>query len=191
MSKFPCAGGICTPNASPAPTLLPCYQLWEQHHHSAKTEYATTCPSMRFRDVCFIPAVCLVRHTAGSSEWIYSYLQNKATVKSNLSMGDGSRTFAGSIMQRHCVFGCWQNETAFLSLQSYDTVVQSMAFEFKSCFCISQLEKGVVTHSSILAWRIPGQRSLVGYSLWGRKELDTAKQLTHTHTSQYFCFLIL
>ena len=27
------------------------------------------------------------------------------------------------------------------------------------------LEKGTVTYSSILAWRIHGQRSLVGYSL--------------------------
>ena len=26
------------------------------------------------------------------------------------------------------------------------------------------------------------QRSLVGYGPWGRKELDTTKQLTHTHT---------
>ena len=28
-------------------------------------------------------------------------------------------------------------------------------------------------HSSFLAWRIPGQRSLVGYSPWGSQELDT------------------
>ena len=34
------------------------------------------------------------------------------------------------------------------------------------------LEKGMATHSSILAWRICGQRSLVGYSAWGCKELD-------------------
>ena len=34
------------------------------------------------------------------------------------------------------------------------------------------LEKGMVTHSSILAWRIPCQRSLAGYSLWDHKELD-------------------
>ena len=27
-----------------------------------------------------------------------------------------------------------------------------------------------------------GQRSLVGYSRWGRKELDTTERLTHTHT---------
>ena len=34
------------------------------------------------------------------------------------------------------------------------------------------LEKGTATHFSILAWRIPCQRSLVGYSPWGHKELD-------------------
>ena len=32
------------------------------------------------------------------------------------------------------------------------------------------------THSSILAWRIPRQRSLTGYSPWGHKELDTTEQ---------------
>ena len=26
-----------------------------------------------------------------------------------------------------------------------------------------------------------GQRSLMDYSTWGRKELDTTEQLTHTH----------
>ena len=39
------------------------------------------------------------------------------------------------------------------------------------------LEKGMATHSSILAWRIPW-RSLAGYSLWGRKESDKTNQLT-------------
>ena len=28
------------------------------------------------------------------------------------------------------------------------------------------LEKGMETHSSVLAWKVPRQRSLVGYSLW-------------------------
>ena len=32
------------------------------------------------------------------------------------------------------------------------------------------LEKGMATHSSILAWRIHGQRSLAGYSPWGRSQ---------------------
>ena len=40
------------------------------------------------------------------------------------------------------------------------------------------LEKGMATHSSILAWEIHGQTSLVGYSPLGCKESDTTKQLT-------------
>ena len=36
------------------------------------------------------------------------------------------------------------------------------------------LEKGMATHSSFLAWRIP-QRSLVGHSPWGHKESDTTE----------------
>ena len=35
------------------------------------------------------------------------------------------------------------------------------------------LEKGMATHFSILAWRIHGQRSLVGYSPWDLKESNT------------------
>ena len=31
-------------------------------------------------------------------------------------------------------------------------------------------EKGMGTCSSILAWRVPGQRSLAGCSLWGHEE---------------------
>ena len=33
------------------------------------------------------------------------------------------------------------------------------------------LEKGKPTHSSILAWRTHGQRSLAGYSPWGLKRV--------------------
>ena len=39
------------------------------------------------------------------------------------------------------------------------------------------LEKGMATHSSILAWRIPW-RSQVDYSPWGHKESDTTEWLT-------------
>ena len=34
------------------------------------------------------------------------------------------------------------------------------------------LEKEMATSSSILAWRIHGQSSLMGYSPWGHKESD-------------------
>ena len=45
----------------------------------------------------------------------------------------------------------------------------------------------MATHSSILAWKVPWTKepgglqsmgSLVGYSLWGRKELFMTEQLT-------------
>ena len=39
------------------------------------------------------------------------------------------------------------------------------------------LEKEMASHSSTLAWKIRGRRSLIGYSPWGRKDLDTTDQL--------------
>ena len=45
----------------------------------------------------------------------------------------------------------------------------------------------MATHSSILAWRIPWQRSKAGYSPWGLKESDTAEWLTLTlHITSLF-----
>ena len=41
----------------------------------------------------------------------------------------------------------------------------------------------MATHSSVPG-ESHGQRGLVGYSVWGCKELDTTKQLPHTHTHQ-------
>ena len=44
----------------------------------------------------------------------------------------------------------------------------------------------MATHSSILAWKIHGQRNLVGYSPWGRKESDTTERLHFTSWSGGF-----
>ena len=38
----------------------------------------------------------------------------------------------------------------------------------------------MATHSSILAWKSYGQRSLAGYSPWGHKESDTTEPLHFT-----------
>ena len=46
------------------------------------------------------------------------------------------------------------------------------------------MEKEMANHSSILAWRIHGQRSLVGYSPWGHKESDTTEWLTQQKALQ-------
>ena len=52
----------------------------------------------------------------------------------------------------------------------WETSAQSLGWE-------NLLEKGMATHSSILAWRIPiDGRRLAGYSPWGHKELDTTEQ---------------
>ena len=40
-------------------------------------------------------------------------------------------------------------------------------------------EKDIATHSSILAGKSHGQRSLAGYSPWGRNKLDMTWQLNH------------
>ena len=47
------------------------------------------------------------------------------------------------------------------------------------------LEKEMATHPSILAWEIPWtERSLAGYSPWGRKELDKIQCLrTQAHAA--------
>ena len=53
----------------------------------------------------------------------------------------------------------------------WETWVQSLGQE-------DFLEKGLATHSSILAWRIPWTEELDG--LQSPKEWDTTEQLTHT-----------
>ena len=52
-----------------------------------------------------------------------------------------------------------------------ETLVQSLGWE-------DPLDKGMATHSSLLAWKIHGQSSLAGYSPWGRKESDMTEQLS-------------
>ena len=66
-----------------------------------------------------------------------------------------------------------------------ETWLQSLSWEFT-------LEKEMATHSSVLAWRIPRQRSLAGYSPWRLKESDTTEWLTQHHfkTLYWICYSI-
>ena len=50
-----------------------------------------------------------------------------------------------------------------------ETWVHSLGME-------GSLEKGMATHSSIIAWRIPRTEFLAGYSPWNQKELDIPEQ---------------
>ena len=47
--------------------------------------------------------------------------------------------------------------------------------DFTFTFHFHALEKEMATHSSVLAWRIPGTGSLAGCGLWGHTELDTTE----------------
>ena len=58
--------------------------------------------------------------------------------------------------------------------------------DFTLTFHFHTLEKEMATHSSVLAWRIPGTGEPGGCRLWGRTESDTTeatwqqKQQHHT-----------
>ena len=52
---------------------------------------------------------------------------------------------------------------------------QTQLSDFTFTFRFHALEKEMATHSSVLAWRLPGRGSLVGCRLWGRTESDTTE----------------
>ena len=50
------------------------------------------------------------------------------------------------------------------------------------------LEKGMATHSSILAWRIPWTEEPGGLQSMGSQESDTTEELAHTYTQDGPCY---
>ena len=52
------------------------------------------------------------------------------------------------------------------------TKSQTRLSDFTFTFHFHALEKEMATHSSVLAWRIPGMGEPGGYRLWGRTESD-------------------
>ena len=55
--------------------------------------------------------------------------------------------------------------------------VQSLGWE-------DPVEEEMATLSSILVWKIHGQRSLVGYGPWRQKELDATAVTEHAYREQ-------
>ena len=64
--------------------------------------------------------------------------------------------------------GASDKEPAWQCRSHKETRVQSLGKE-------DSLKKEMATHSSILAWKSPGQTSLVGYRPQGHKELDVTE----------------
>ena len=61
--------------------------------------------------------------------------------------------------------------------------------DFTFTFHLHALEKEMATHSSVLAWRIPGTGSLVGCCLWGHTELDTT-EVTYQQQQSTLCEML-
>ena len=64
----------------------------------------------------------------------------------------------------------------FFFINSFGTVIKNhlprqemLETQVRSLGREDPLEKGMATHSSVLAWRIHAQRSLAGYSPWGHR----------------------
>ena len=82
--------------------------------------------------------------------------------------------YNGTLVQYSCLEnpmdgGAWW--AAVHGVDKSQTQLSGFSFTFHS----QALEKEMATHSSVLAWRIPGTGSLVGCHLWGRTESDTTE----------------
>ena len=87
----------------------------------------------------------------------------------NLRYADGEGN--GTPLQYSCLEnpmdrGAWW--AAVHGVAASRTRLSNFTFTFR----FHALEKEMATHSSVLAWRIPGMGSLVGCRLWGRTESD-------------------
>ena len=66
--------------------------------------------------------------------------------------------------------------------------------DFTFAFHFHALEKEMATHSSVLAWRIPGQGSLVGFRLWASvygitQSRTRLKRLNNNNNNLSYIFL--
>ena len=68
-----------------------------------------------------------------------------------------------------CCWLIWNRESSLVSqiLNSLPTMQETQVW---SLGWDDPLEKGMATHSSTLAWRIPWTKELVGYILWGHRK---------------------
>ena len=95
------------------------------------------------------------------------YSENEYTTQSN---GEGNGTpLQYSRLENPMGGGAWW--AAIHGVSKSPTRLSDFAFPFH----FHALEKKVATHSSVLAWRIPGTGELVGCLLWGHTELDTTE----------------
>ena len=71
-------------------------------------------------------------------------------------------------------WGCKESDTT-QRLKRTELIVDLGHRDFTFTFHFHALTKEMATHSSVLAWRIPGTVELVGCRLWGGTESDTTE----------------
>ena len=98
------------------------------------------------------------------------FIDEKAFVSVPYNLGEGNGTpLQYSCMENPMDGGAWW-ATVHRVAKS-----QTRLSDFTFTFHYHALEKEVATHSSVLAWRIPGWGSLVDCCLWGHTESDTTE----------------
>ena len=89
---------------------------------------------------------------------------------SRLVIGEGNGTpLQYSCLENPMDGGAWW--AAVHGVAKSQTRLSDCTFTFH----FHALEKEMATHSSVLAWRIPGMGSLLGCRLWGHAESDTTE----------------
>ena len=63
--------------------------------------------------------------------------------------------------------------------------------DFTFTFHFHALEKETATHSSVLAWRIPGTGEPGGLLSWGRTELDTTEATEQQQQQAFLTFIVV
>ena len=94
-------------------------------------------------------------------------------------MGQNSIVYRWFDFYQVCIFGLW---TAAQKGFPGGSDSGAYACNAGDLYQEDPLEKEMATHSSTLAWKFDGWRSLVGYSPRVHKELDTTERL-HFHFS--------
>ena len=87
-----------------------------------------------------------------------------------LSLGEGN----GTPLQYFCLENPMDGGAWYVAVHGV-AKSRTRLNDFTFTFHVHALEKEMATHSSVLAWRIPGMGSLVGCCLWGYTESDTTE----------------
>ena len=103
-----------------------------------------------------------------------TYLSLKRVLLEKQCLQTCSREGYGTPLQYSCLENLMGGGAGWAAVHGV-AKSQTRLSDFTFTFHFHALEKEMATQSSVLAWRIQGRGSLVGYHLWGRTESDTTE----------------